>query len=97
VYRFFMSNLLQRGIGLQSHALLNSGGTSRRANREITLFSHVWNMAREWGFTAKENPVTRAKHYEIVPRLFELSRKSVKITIGKAVANKSNSRRGVIR
>lgn len=27
------------------------------ANREISLLSHVWNMAREWGFTAKENPV----------------------------------------
>lgn len=28
-----------------------------RANREITLLSHVFNMAREWGYTAKENPV----------------------------------------
>lgn len=28
------------------------------ANREITLLSHVFNMAREWGYTAKENPVT---------------------------------------
>lgn len=26
-------------------------------NREISLLSHVWNMAREWGYTAKENPV----------------------------------------
>ena len=30
-----------------------------RANREIALLSHIWNMAREWGYTAKENPVTR--------------------------------------
>lgn len=27
-----------------------------RANREIALLSHVFNMAREWGLTAKENP-----------------------------------------
>jgi len=25
------------------------------ANREISLLSHIWNMAREWGYTAKEN------------------------------------------
>lgn len=27
------------------------------ANRELALFSHVFNMAREWGYTEKENPV----------------------------------------
>lgn len=27
-----------------------------RANREIALFSHIWNMAREWGATDRENP-----------------------------------------
>lgn len=27
-----------------------------RANREITLLSHIFNMAREWGFTKRENP-----------------------------------------
>lgn len=27
-----------------------------RANREISLLSHVFNMAREWGHTEKENP-----------------------------------------
>ena len=26
------------------------------ANRELNLFSHMFNMAREWGYTAKENP-----------------------------------------
>ena len=24
-----------------------------RANREITLLSHIWNLAREWGYTAR--------------------------------------------
>lgn len=27
-----------------------------RANREIALFSHIFNLAREWGYTNKENP-----------------------------------------
>ena len=27
-----------------------------RANREIALFSHIFNKAREWGYTSKENP-----------------------------------------
>nr|DAS19990.1 MAG TPA: Integrase [Caudoviricetes sp.] len=28
-----------------------------RANREIALFSHIFNKAREWGYTDNENPV----------------------------------------
>jgi integrase len=39
-----------------------------RANREIALFSHVWNMAREWGFTAKENPVKGVRKNKEKPR-----------------------------
>lgn len=39
-----------------------------RANREITLLSHVWNMAREWGFTAKENPVKGVRKNKEKPR-----------------------------
>ena len=27
-----------------------------RANREISLFSHIFNKAREWGYTDNENP-----------------------------------------
>lgn len=27
-----------------------------RANREKALLSHIWNKAREWGYTDKENP-----------------------------------------
>ncbi|MDH6301214.1 integrase [Polynucleobacter sphagniphilus] len=26
------------------------------ANRELALFSHAWNFAREWGYTSKANP-----------------------------------------
>lgn len=39
-----------------------------RANREIALFSHVWNLAREWGYTAKENPVKGVRKNKERPR-----------------------------
>jgi hypothetical protein len=32
-------------------------GAKVRANRELALLSHVFNLAREWGYTAKDNPV----------------------------------------
>ncbi|MDO4683991.1 MAG: tyrosine-type recombinase/integrase [Lautropia sp.] len=38
------------------------------ANRELALLSHVWNMAREWGFTAKENPVKGVRKNKERPR-----------------------------
>ena len=41
-----------------------------RANREITLFSHIWNMAREWGYTAKENPCRGVRKNKETPRDF---------------------------
>ncbi|MCD5326788.1 tyrosine-type recombinase/integrase [Chromobacterium piscinae] len=31
------------------------------ANREKSLFSHVWNMARVWGYTNQPNPCTGVK------------------------------------
>lgn len=41
-----------------------------RANREITLLSHVFNLAREWGYTAKENPVRGVRKNKEKPRDF---------------------------
>lgn len=41
-----------------------------RANREVSLLSHVWNVAREWGYTAKENPVTGLRKLKERPRTF---------------------------
>ncbi|XXQ68973.1 tyrosine-type recombinase/integrase [Neisseriaceae bacterium B1] len=32
-----------------------------RANREVALFSHIFNKAREWGYTDNENPVRGVK------------------------------------
>ena len=37
-----------------------------RANREISLFSHIFNWSRQWGMTDKENPcLGNTKHKEI--------------------------------
>ena len=41
-----------------------------RVNREITLFSHVFNIAREWGYTSKENPVKGVRKNRETPRDF---------------------------
>lgn len=34
-----------------------------RANREVALFSHIFNCARMWGYTANANPVAGVKKY----------------------------------
>ncbi|PKO39269.1 MAG: hypothetical protein CVU33_05570 [Betaproteobacteria bacterium HGW-Betaproteobacteria-6] len=47
VNRFFMSNLLDGGIGLQSHVLLNSGGTSSAfASKENLQLVDSWHLAK---------------------------------------------------
>lgn len=38
------------------------------ANREIALLSHVFNMAREWGLTERENPCQGVRKNKEVPR-----------------------------
>jgi len=45
-----------------------------RANREVTLLSHVFNMAREWGYTAKENPCKGVRKNKEEPRDFYADR-----------------------
>lgn len=39
-----------------------------RANREIALLSHVFNTAREWGITARENPCLGVRKNKEKPR-----------------------------
>lgn len=41
-----------------------------RANREISLLSHIYNMAREWGITEKENPAAGVRKNKERPRDF---------------------------
>lgn len=44
-----------------------------RANREKALFSHIWNKAREWGYTSLQNPCAGIKGFK------ETGRKNVYI------------------
>lgn len=37
--------------------------TPSAANNEITLFSNIWNKAREWGYTDKTNPADGVARY----------------------------------
>ena len=39
-----------------------------RANREKALFSHIFNKAREWGYTALQNPCQGVKGFKEVGR-----------------------------
>jgi integrase len=41
-----------------------------RANREISLLSHIYNIAREWGVTDKENPAAGVRKNKETPRDF---------------------------
>lgn len=41
-----------------------------RANREMSLLSTVWNHAREWGYTEKENPCRGVRKNKEKPRDF---------------------------
>jgi hypothetical protein len=40
------------------------------ANREVTLLSHIFNMAREWGYTTNENPCRGIRKNKEKPRDF---------------------------
>lgn len=40
------------------------------ANRELALFSDVWNYAREWGYTDLPNPAAKMKRNKETPRDF---------------------------
>jgi|SRR5450830_15277 len=41
-----------------------------RANREIALLSHVFNMAREWGYTQRDNPCRGVRKNRERPRTY---------------------------
>lgn len=43
------------------------------ANRELALLSHIINMAREWGYTARENPVRGVRKNREAPRSYYAS------------------------
>ncbi|MCX7206069.1 MAG: tyrosine-type recombinase/integrase [Proteobacteria bacterium] len=42
----------------------NAGNGQVRANREKALFSHIWNSARNWGYTNRPNPCQGISGYK---------------------------------
>ncbi|MDP1979240.1 tyrosine-type recombinase/integrase [Undibacterium sp.] len=46
-----------------------------RANRELALLSHIFNTAREWGYTSRENPCRGVRKNKEEPRDFYASKK----------------------
>lgn len=56
-----------------------------RANREIALLSHVYNLAREWGITTKENPCQGVRKNKETPRDFYANDAVWKAVYAKAV------------
>ena len=45
-----------RPVHIREYLDWRSQSAKIRANREIALFSHIFNKAREWGYTDRENP-----------------------------------------
>jgi len=56
-----------------------------RANREIALLSHIYNMAREWGLSTKENPCQGVRKNKEKPRDFYANDSVWKAVYAKAV------------
>lgn len=55
---------------LQDGTVIPAKRATVAANRELALFSHVWNKAREWGYTAKTNPCAGVSKNKETPRDF---------------------------
>lgn len=49
-------------------AIKTQGDGKTRANREKALFSHIWNWARETGYTALPNPCAGVKGFKEIGR-----------------------------
>ena len=51
-------------VDIRAYLDLRGVVTEVRANREIALFSHMWNRAREWGFTQLANPCVGVRKFK---------------------------------
>lgn len=55
-----------------------------RANREITLLSHIFNLAREWGYLSKDNPCRGVRKNKETPRDFYADDQTWKAVLNEA-------------
>lgn len=51
-------------VDIRAYLDLRGQVTEVRANREIALMSHMWNRAREWGFTQLANPCVGVRKFK---------------------------------
>ena len=51
-------------MGIREYMDLRGQAAKVRANREKALFSHIFNKAREWGYTASQNPCQGVKGFK---------------------------------
>ncbi len=52
-----------RPIHIRQYMDWRGQSAKTRANREKALFSHIWNMARDWGYTDLPNPCAGIKGF----------------------------------
>lgn len=52
-----------RPVHIQAYLDWRGKTAKTRANREKSLFSHIWNKARSWGITEKPNPCAGIKGF----------------------------------
>lgn len=65
------SDALINAVTPQASAQYRDNRTGKvRANREISLLSHIYNIARAWGITEKENPAAGVRKNKETPRDF---------------------------
>ncbi|MNF60912.1 hypothetical protein D3C81_1905590 [compost metagenome] len=64
-----IANRVQAAVTPQTIAQYRDKRSAKvRANREISLLSHIYNIAREWGITIKENPAAGVRKNKETPR-----------------------------
>ncbi len=51
-------------VHIRQYLDLRGQTAKTRANREVSLFSHAFNKAREWGYTSNENPCHGVKKFK---------------------------------
>lgn len=70
LYRFFDTPPapLEEIEPIHIRQYLDQREAKTRANREKALFSHIWNKAREWGYTNLPNPCAGIKGHKEIGR-----------------------------
>lgn len=66
----YRDNRMTRARTLKDGTVVPAKRATVAANRELALFSHIFNKGREWGYTAKTNPCAGVAKNKEAPRDF---------------------------